>query len=203
MTDDHLGLLPHGYPGLLRRLVRRPLARRHDPGRQPLWQRAYRVALGRQAVDGLVFWSRNPLPFRPVLDALHAENVPFVLQLTVTGYPRTLDRRTPGSETLIEAIRGLRDSFGARAVVWRYDPILISSMTDATWHLRNFTDLARALAGVTDEVTVSFAHIYAKSARTWPRRRRSKASPGATPHGRKSRCCTMPWRRSPPATACA
>ena len=131
----------------------------------PYGSAPYRVALGRQAVDGLVFWSRNPLPFRPVLDALHAENVPFVLQLTVTGYPRALDRRTPGSETLIEAMRGLRASFGARAVVWRYDPILISSLTDATWHLRNFTDLARALAGVVDEVTISFAHIYAKSAR--------------------------------------
>lgn len=131
----------------------------------PYGSAPYRVALGRKAVDGLVFWSRNPLPFRAVLDALHGDHVPFVLQLTLTGYPRALDRRTPAPARLIEAMRGLRDAFGPRALVWRYDPILFSSLTDAQWHRRTFADLAGALAGVTDEVIVSFAHIYRKSAR--------------------------------------
>jgi len=49
--------------------------------------------------------------------------------------------------------------------VWRYDPILLTPETETGWHRANFTRLADALAGTTDEVVVSFAQIYAKSAR--------------------------------------
>ncbi|MEE8444624.1 MAG: DUF1848 family protein, partial [Alphaproteobacteria bacterium] len=56
-------------------------------------------------------------------------------------------------------------AFGPRAAVWRYDPVLLSSLTPPAWHIENFSRLARALAGASDEVVVSFAQIYRKTRR--------------------------------------
>ena len=55
--------------------------------------------------------------------------------------------------------------------MWRYDPIL-TSLTPPDFHRRTFARLARALAGATgatDEVVVSFAHLYRKTQRNLDR----------------------------------
>lgn len=130
--------------------------------RNPYGGKPYRVALAGPEVDGFVFWTRNTAPFMGVLDRLDA---PFVVQATVTGYPRALDRRTPAPADAIAGLRAIRDRWGAHAVVWRYDPILIGEATPADWHIDNFRALAGAMAGLTDEVTVSFTQLYAKSRR--------------------------------------
>ena len=125
----------------------------------------YRVALGSEAAEGFIFWSRNPAPFRPVLERLAAEGRPFVLQFTITGYPRALESAVPAAETSVALLRDLARRFGKRALVWRYDPILISDLTHEAWHEENFARLAGALAGSVDEVVLSFAQIYAKTGR--------------------------------------
>jgi len=126
---------------------------------------AYRVSLRPEDVDGFVFWTRNAGPFLPVLEALSAEGRPFVIQFTLTGYPRALESAVPGAEATLAQIRGLAQRFGPRAVVWRYDPLLASELTPADWHLRNFARLAQALRGSVDEVVLSFAQLYAKTRR--------------------------------------
>ncbi|MDP6709432.1 MAG: DUF1848 family protein, partial [Alphaproteobacteria bacterium] len=65
----------------------------------------------------------------------------------------------------IRQIRALAERYGPRSVVWRYDPLLISSVTDADFHRATFRRLAAALEGRVDEVCVSFAQIYAKTRR--------------------------------------
>ena len=50
-------------------------------------------------------------------------------------------------------------------MVWRYDPVRITSHTTAEWHRRNFADIAARLAGSVDERVVSFAQIYKKTRR--------------------------------------
>jgi len=60
-------------------------------------------------------------------------------------------------------IRGLARRYGPRAVVWRYDPVLLSSLTPPAWHRATFARLAAALAGACDEAVLSFAQIYAKT----------------------------------------
>ena len=125
----------------------------------------YRVALGPKAAEGFVFWSRNPAPFRPVLEMLAAEARPFVLQFTITGYARALESAVPDTVAAVKLLRDLACRFSKRAIVWRYDPILISDLTLAAWHEKNFARLAAALAGSVDEVVLSFAQIYAKTGR--------------------------------------
>jgi hypothetical protein len=127
----------------------------------------YRVALAGQGLDGFVFWTRNAQPFRPVLERLAGGGVPFVLHYSLTGYPRSLEASVVGAETALEAMRDLARRFGSRALVWRYDPVLLTSLTPPAWHRATFARLAKALTAgpepACDEVVLSFAQIYAKT----------------------------------------
>jgi hypothetical protein len=124
----------------------------------------YEVPLGRDAVDGFVLWTRNIDPLAPRLPDVAAV-APFYTQFTVTGYPRAIETSTVAAERAVASIRALHQAFGPRAAVWRYDPVLFTSLTPADWHRKNFAALAAALEGAVDEVVVSFAHVYRKTAR--------------------------------------
>ena len=54
-----------------------------------------RVPLSGQDVDGFVFWTRNARPARAIFDRLAENEVPFVVQYTVTGYPTALETSVP------------------------------------------------------------------------------------------------------------
>jgi hypothetical protein len=135
----------------------------------PYGRQIYTVPLDADSVDGFVFWTRNIAPFMPVLDELREADRPFVVQFTVTGYPSALDRATIAAARATGLIREMSERFGRRAVVWRYDPIVFSSLTPADWHRETFAAVARDLAGAVDEVVVSFAQIYRKTRRNLDR----------------------------------
>lgn len=126
--------------------------------------RRHIVPLDPGSVDGIVFWTRNIAPFSAHLDTV-AAHAPFTVQYTITGYPRALEAGTVPAARAIAELQDLCRRFGPRAAVWRYDPILFTSLTGADWHRRTFARLAKALAGATDEVVVSFAQIYRKTRR--------------------------------------
>ena len=57
----------------------------------PYGGQVYRVGLRRDEVDGFVFWTKNLGPFLDTLATVHARGCPFVVQYTITGYPRALE----------------------------------------------------------------------------------------------------------------
>lgn len=122
------------------------------------------VAL-RQGVDGFVFWTRNARPFREALREIRDAGIPFMITYTITGYPTALESSVIEPERAVEDIRALAAEFGPRAVVWRYDPILFTSLTPTQFHRDGFTKLTESLAGAVDEAVISFATIYKKTKR--------------------------------------
>jgi len=124
-----------------------------------------KLSLRPDAVEAFVFWTRNIAPFAPALEKVRALGLPFMITHTLTGYPKELEPRVIDAGRALAAMRDLADRFGPRVLVWRYDPILVTSLTSLDWHRENFQALAQGLRGATDEVTVSFAHIYRKTAR--------------------------------------
>jgi hypothetical protein len=135
----------------------------------PYGGQVYRVPLDIGAVDGFVFWTRNLGPFLGHLSEVSDGGYPFVVHQTITGYPRALDVSTIGAARAVDHLRRVGRRFGPRVPVWRYDPVVATSLTPPDWHRRNFAELARGLAGVVDEVVVSFAQIYRKTARNMDR----------------------------------
>lgn len=131
----------------------------------PYNRHVYRLNLDRDAVDGFVFWTKNLGPFIHRLEVVQERGYPFLVQYTINGYPRTLEFSVVDAERSVEHMKMVADTYGTRVAIWRYDPILFSSVTPVDFHRRNFEQLARSLEGATDEVVISFAQIYKKTQR--------------------------------------
>jgi hypothetical protein len=131
----------------------------------PYNRRAYRISLKRKDVDGIVFWTKNLGPFVNNLEVIHKLGYPFFIQYAITGYPKALEYSVVDAESSIEHMKMIADNYGAKVGVWRYDTIVFSSLTPIDFHLKNFTRIAKALEGVTDEVIISFAQLYRKTLR--------------------------------------
>ncbi|MDP6175196.1 MAG: DUF1848 domain-containing protein [Rhodospirillales bacterium] len=126
---------------------------------------AFTVDLGPGAVEGFVFWTRNPAPFMEALGQIRRLGFPFTVQFTVTGYPRPLEQATITAHEAMDHLAQIRALFGPHAGVWRYDPVVLSSLTPPAWHLENFARLAGKVEGASDEVVLSFAQPYRKTKR--------------------------------------
>ena len=127
------------------------------------------VSLKPGDVDGIVFWTRNFAPLMDRLAPVEERGWPFVVQYTVTGYPRLFEPSTIRAEDAAAQIGQLARRYGPRAAVWRYDPILLSSATGPDWHRATFARLARMLRGHVDEAVVSFVEPYRKTRRNLDR----------------------------------
>ncbi|MDH7602876.1 MAG: DUF1848 domain-containing protein [Armatimonadota bacterium] len=119
-----------------------------------------RVSLKPQDVDVIVFWTRNPLPLVNRLAELDALGYRYYFLFTLTGYPRILEPRAPSPEEAIHAFHVLAQAVGAERVIWRYDPIIVSSLTPFEYHTTNFERLCAALEGSTRRVIISLMDDY-------------------------------------------
>lgn len=124
--------------------------------------RTQEVPLGPDAVDAIVFWTRDARPIENHLPGLRSRGYSFYFQYTITGYPRLFDPGTPSVETAAAAVRRIAETFGPASVVWRYDPIISTSVTDEKWHVENFRRIAGQLAGAVDQCVISFVDRYRK-----------------------------------------
>jgi len=80
-------------------------------------------------------------------------------------YPRALEFRVTNSDRAVKHMHWLRNRFGQHVAVWRYDPVVFTSLTNMDFHRENFARLAGALEGATNEVVISFAQVYRKTER--------------------------------------
>ena len=141
----------------------------HCRMRNPWGGQIYDVPLDPESAEGFVFWTRNIGPFLRHLDEVRRLGYPFVVQYTITGYPRDLERSVQDAPRMMRLARRVADTFGPHVVVWRYDPILFSSLTPRAFHLENFSEIARGMEGVTTEVVISYTHFYRKTRRNLDR----------------------------------
>lgn len=130
--------------------------------------KAFPVSLRNEDCSRFIFWTLNVKPFYPELERT-ARTHPFVVQYTITVYPRSLERSVVAVDAGIADIREISGLYGGKSVVWRYNPAVIMGATPATWHIENFTRIASTLVGSVDEVVVSFAQIYRKTRRNLDR----------------------------------
>ena len=123
-----------------------------------------RISLSPEAVDGIVFWTKNPVPMLSRLGEL--EPYPYYFQFTLTAYGRDMEPNLPGKNgVLIPAFQELSRMAGRERVVWRYDPIFLSDRYTVEYHCRYFRVLAAKLGEYTEKCTVSFLDFYRSTAR--------------------------------------
>lgn len=125
----------------------------------------HRVALTRESVDGFVFWTRNVGPFLSQLAEIWRRGFPFIIHYGISGRSHGLRSISGKATPAVRHMHMLASAYGSRCVVWRYEPIAVTSATSLEWHLSAFGALARKLKGTTDEVVVSFAEADSESSR--------------------------------------
>jgi hypothetical protein len=119
-----------------------------------------RVSLLPEDADILAFWTRDPRSILAQADRLEKKGCRFYVMTTLTGYPQALEPNMPPQEGVIAALKGLAEKLGRRRLIWRYDPIFLSSLTTGEFHIRNFKALAGALRGTVDRVIISVYDPY-------------------------------------------
>ena len=119
-----------------------------------------RISLIPPDVEVIVFWTRNPKPLFPHLTDLDDYGFRYYFQFTVMANPRLLDPKSPQVEDSIRAFQALSDQVGPSKVIWRYDPIVLSNMTDPAFHLAQFETIASELRGYTKRAVISIVDVY-------------------------------------------
>ena len=118
-----------------------------------------KVLLTPDVVDGMVLWTKNPLPMLNRLDELARYN--YYFQFTLNAYQSDAETNLPSkNDVLIPAFQRLSDLIGPERVVWRYDPIFLSDKYTADYHVEYFGKLLRRLKGYTKKCTISFIDNY-------------------------------------------
>ena len=123
------------------------------------------ISLLPDEVDVIVFWTRNARPMLPYIKDLDRLGYRYYFQYSVLGYPKLLDRFVPPLDSLLESFITLSNTIGSDKVIWRYDPILLSNLTDIDFHLSNFERIAGAVKGYTSLCVVSVVDLYKKTRR--------------------------------------
>ena len=118
-----------------------------------------RITLSPDTIDGIVFWTKNPVPMLPHLPELEGYN--YYFQFTVTAYGKDAEPNIPSKNTvIIPAFQQLSKMIGRERVIWRYDPIFLNAKYTMEYHCRCFRALAARLGEYTEKCTVSFLDLY-------------------------------------------
>ena len=121
--------------------------------------RVHRLQLNPQTVDGIVFWTKNPVPLLPYLDVFAA--YPYYFQFTLNAYGRDVEPGIPSKgQVLLPAFRQLAKQLGPERMVWRYDPIFFTAHYTPDYHRQYFRKLASCLQGCTRTCVISFLDLY-------------------------------------------
>jgi hypothetical protein len=113
-----------------------------------------------EGVDLFVFWTRDPRHILAEADELTERGFRFYVMVTVTGYPSVLEPSMVRTSKVLTAIKELAKKIGLDRIIWRYDPVILTNVTDEAFHRANFDSLARELAGSVKRVIISIYDEY-------------------------------------------
>lgn len=123
-----------------------------------------KISLLPDVVDGIVFWTKNPIPMIDRLDEI--KNYIYYFQFTLNSYGKDVEPNIPSkNDVIIPAFKRLSQKIGKDRVIWRYDPIFINDKYTVEYHLKYFELLANKLAKYTEKCTVSFVDLYRNTQR--------------------------------------
>ncbi len=113
----------------------------------------------------IVFWSKNPQPLIPYLEALKEKNIGCYIQYTLNDYQKErLEAGVPRLEQRIETFKALVRKLGVGHIIWRFDPLILTDKINIPSLLEKIKNIGNQLKGYTEKLVFSFADIgiYAK-----------------------------------------
>ena len=123
-----------------------------------------KISLAPEVVDGIVFWTKNPIPLLDRLSELDKYN--YYFQFTLNAYGKDVEPNIPSkNDVIIPAFQQLSKIIGRERIIWRYDPIFFNEYYTMEYHCKYFRMLAERLGPYTEKCTVSFLDLYRNTAR--------------------------------------
>lgn len=108
----------------------------------------------------VVFWSKNPAPLLSDLPTLKERRIGYYIQYTLNDYEvEGLEPNVPTLTQRIDTFRRLVDTLGMGAVVWRFDPLILTDRISIDTLLEKIAHIADVLVGYTEKLVFSFADI--------------------------------------------
>jgi len=132
----------------------------------PFGGKRYLVPLNPEDVLCLVFWSKDFTPFLDNLRLLDGLGYKFYFNFTVTGLPDIFESNVQRPLAL-ESLKELSTTWSPKHINWRFDPIIISSLSDRDFWLRAFPRLAREIQGYVERCYFSFVANYGNVVRNF------------------------------------
>ena len=108
----------------------------------------------------IVFWSKNPHPLLAHLDYLQERNIGCYIQYSLNDYEAEhLENGVPPLDFRIKTFKQLVDRLGKGHVIWRFDPLLLTTDIDIDSLLRKIENIGNQLQGYTEKLVFSYADI--------------------------------------------
>ncbi len=148
--DWFMGRLKDGFAGMV----------------NPFSGKRYFVSLKPEDVTCFVFWSKNFSPFLKNLKTIDNLGYKFYFNYTVTALPDIFESNVD-RKSAIESLKQLSKTYSPRHINWRFDPIIISSISERDFYIRNFEELAKEFAGLVERCYFSFVTEYKKVKRNF------------------------------------
>lgn len=118
-----------------------------------------KIPLNPDVVDGIVFWTKNPIPMLDRFNVLR--EYMYYFQFTLNSYAQDVETHVPNKQKhIIPAFKKLSDMIGPDRVIWRYDPIFLNDTYTPEYHIRYFERIAKELSPYTKKCTISFIDFY-------------------------------------------
>ena len=120
----HTGLrtdIPAFYPEWLANRIKEGFVLVRNPF-NPNQITKYRISP--DVVDVISFCTKNPAPFFPYMELLNEYKQCWFV--TITPYGKDIEPHVPDKERVMESFCRLSEMVGKNAVIWRYDPILLT-----------------------------------------------------------------------------
>lgn len=113
-----------------------------------------------ESVRAFAFFTKDPEPMFGRLDEWDRRGLGYYFHITLNDYESEgLEPGVPALERRIASFKALSGRLGADRVVWRFDPLLITSRTPPELLLDRVVRLGRELQGYTRKLVFSFADI--------------------------------------------
>ena len=107
----------------------------------------------------IVFWSKNPRPLLAYLHILRKRNIKCYIQYTLNDYEKEKLEKVPTLATRIETFKLLVEQLGKGAVIWRFDPMILTDNISVDDLLQKVQNIGDQLKDYTEKLVFSYADI--------------------------------------------
>ena len=110
----------------------------------------------------IVFWTKNPKPILPYLHILDKMGIHYYFQVTLNDYVNEgFEPNVASVEERVETFKQLSQMIGKERVIWRFDPLIITSSINPRELLKRIWNVGNKLKGYTDKLVFSFIDVKA------------------------------------------